>query len=474
MTARAQAAADPALLSATALVDAYGAGTLSPVTATEAVLARVARLEPRLNAFCLVDREAALEQAHASEARWKAGAPRGRLDGVPVSIKDIVMTRGWPTLRGSRTIDPAQPWETDGPAVARLREDGAVLFGKTTTPEFAARPVTISPLTGVTRNPWDTTKTPGGSSGGAGAAVAAGLGPLALGTDAGGSIRIPASLCGVFGHKPSGGRVPMFPPTPYATLAAFGPMSRTVADAARMLTVIARPDDRDSAALPADGRDYEAALEDGTPARWRVAFSPTLGHADVDPEVAALVEAAVDRFAACGARIARVETVFDDPVGLLARLKRGLTAYAFRNHGAEALAAMDPYLVAEIEAARGAELFAHIDAEMERAAFAAGMARFHRDHDLLITPTLTVPAFAAEDDAPQGRGRYDWLAFTYPFNLTRQPAASVPCGFTAAGLPVGLQIVGRFADDLTVLQAARVFETIAPWADMRPNLETET
>lgn len=459
----------PALWSAVELVEGYRLKTLSPVETVQDVLQRVEKVNPHVNAFCLIDEEAALEQARQSESRWMAGAPRGSLDGVPASIKDIVLTKGWPTLRGSRTIDPAQEWQIDGPAVARLREAGAVLFGKTTTPEFAVKPVTISPLTGITRNPWDTTRTPGGSSGGAGAAVALGMGPLALGTDAGGSIRIPSGFCGVFGHKPSGGRVPMYPPTPYASLAAFGPMTRTVADAARMLRVISRPDPRDGASLPWVDVDYEAALDAGDPARWRVAWSPTLGYAKVDGEVADLVEAAVARFAEAGARVELVQHVFDDPSDLITRLKRGLTAYAFRNHGPAEFAVMDTDLVSEIEEVRNTGLFEHLDAQMERTQLAGRMTAFHQNYDLLLTPTLAVPPFAAERDRPEGRGRYDWLAFTYPFNLTRQPAASVPCGFTADGLPVGLQIVGPPHGDVQVLQAARVFEKLLPWAEARPS-----
>lgn len=463
-----------AYMSAAELAESYRTRRLSPVDVTEALLERIARLEPKLNAFVAVDHEGALAAARKAEARWQTGAPLGPLDGVPASIKDIILTRGLPTRRGSRLIDPNQPWEEDGPAVARLREAGAVVLGKTTTPEFAAKPVTVSPLTGTTRNPWNPYYTPGGSSGGAGAAVAAGLGPLALGTDAGGSIRIPASLCGVFGHKPSGGRVPMYPPTPYATLAAFGPMTRTVADAALMLSAISRPDARDWSAMPFSDIDYPNLLEDADPRRWRIAWSATLGYARVDPEVARLTEAAAMRFAEMGASVETVDSVFDDPAELLDAFKCGLTDYAFRHLEAADFAQMDPDLVAEIERSRGADLRSHLDAEMGRVALGRRMCAFHETYDLLVTPALAGPPFPAEDQAPQGYGRYEWLAFPYPFNLTRQPAASVPCGFTEDGLPVGLQIVGPMHADLLVLQAARAFERIQPWADRRPNVETHS
>lgn len=460
-----------AWLSATELLSAFKKRRLSPLDVTEAILERIESLDPVLNAYALVDREGALVAASQAEARWAAGNPLGPLDGVPVSIKDIVLTRGLPTRRGSRLIEPDQPWEEDGPAVARLREAGAVILGKTTTPEFAAKPVTLSPLTGTTRNPWNANYSPGGSSGGAGAAVAAGLGPLALGTDAGGSIRIPASLCGVFGLKPSGGRVPMYPPTPYGTLASFGPMTRTVADAALMLSIIAQPDPRDWSALPYQEIDYSALLEQGQPRDWRIAWSPTLGYARVDPEVGRLAKAAVQRLAESGAAIESVEAVFEDPADFLESFKRGLTDYAFRHLDEESLKQMDQDLAEEIRRSRGASLRAHLDAEMARAALGRQMCAFHQDYDLLITPTLAGPPFPVELQGPEGYGRYEWLAFSYPFNLTRQPAATVPCGFTDAGLPVGLQIVGPMNADLLVLQAARVFERILPWVDRRPNLE---
>lgn len=468
----AAAASEIAFLSASELIDAYRAGTLSPLEATRAALEQIERFDGALNAFCLVAADAALDAARASERRWRAGTPIGLLDGVPASVKDLLLTRGWPTLRGSRTISREQPWNEDGPAVARLREHGAVLIGKTTTPEFAFKPVTSSPLTGITRNPWNPAMTPGGSSGGAGAAVACGMGPLALGTDAGGSIRIPSSFCGVFGLKPGSGRVPMYPPTPLAALVGVGPMTRTVADAARLLTVISEPDRRDWSAGPYDPTSYHDRLEDCDPARWRIAWSPTLGFVGVDPEVAAITRAAARAFAGLGARIETVEHVMDDPSALFEKLKRGLTAFAFRKLGAADFAVMDPHVVAEIEACRGADLESHLEAEMERAAFGARMLAFFRDFDFLVTPTLAVAPFPVERDCPEGHSRYDWTAFCYPFNLTRQPAASVPCGFTREGLPVGLQIVGPPHADLLVLQAARAFERARPWAARLPSLET--
>ncbi len=457
-----------AYLSAAELSAAYAAGTLSPVETTEVALSRIEAMDPVLNAFCLVDADAARASAKESEARWQAGAQHGPLDGVPVSIKDLVLTKGWPTLRGSRTIDPAGPWDEDGPPVARLREAGAVLLGKTTTPEFAFKPITNSPLTGITRNPWDSSRTPGGSSGGAAAAVAAGMGPLALGTDAGGSIRIPASFSGVFGIKPSGGRVPTYPPTPLASLVGFGPITRTVTDAALMLETIARPDARDWTAARYDATPYASRL-DADPSNWRIAFSPTFGFANVDPEVAALAEAAAGVFAAAGATVDRVERIMDDPAPLMTKLRRGYTAFAFRNFGPDKLAMMDPDVVAEIEESRSADLMS--------APRGGDGPRRTRPRDDRTPPDLRLHPVAdarrtrpsrRRSSGPEGHDRYSWTAFCVPFNLTRQPAASVPCGFTATGLPVGLQIVGPPHADLAVLQAARAFEIASPLAPAPP------
>ena len=458
---------DIAWMSAVELLSAYRARSLSPVEATQAVLDRLEKLNPVLNAFCLIDPAAALVSARASEARWSKGQPLGLVDGVPVSVKDIIVTKGWPTLRGSRTVDPNQPWEEDGPAVARLREQGAVLFGKTTTPEFAAKAVTRSPLTGTTVNPWDTSRTPGGSSGGAGAAVAAGIGPMALATAAGGSIRLPASFSGVFGHKPSGGRVPMYPPTPYGSLAGFGPMTRTVADAALMMSVISGFDPREWGTLPPDGTQYHERLAADSKA-WRIAWSPTLCGATVDPQVAALTEKAARAFADMGATVETVAHVFDDPLPTLNKFQKGLTRFAFRNMGEAQFAIMDPDLVATIRASQDASVTDHLEAEMERAALGRRMIAFHQTYDLLLTPTVGVPPFSADLDRPEGAVGKSWYPFTFPFNLTRQPAASVPCGFTEEGLPVGLQIVGPPHNDLLVLQAAFAFEQARPWRDRKP------
>ena len=459
-----------AFLSACELVTRYRDGSLSPVEATRATLERIAALDTTINAYCLVDGDAALAAARDSEARWRRGAPAGPLDGVPTSIKDIVLTRGWPTLRGSKTVERDRDWADDAPPVARLRAHGAVLLGKTTTPEFAMKGVTDSPLTGITRNPWNPDLTPGGSSGGAGAAVAAGMCTLALGTDAGGSIRIPASFCGVFGLKPSYGRVPVWPPTPFGTFASTGPMTRTVADAATMLNAIAAPDARDWNALPYDGTDYREGLDEGIDGA-RIAYSQTLGYARVDGQVATVVDAAVEALAERGACVEREDPGFADPAPFWHVLFRGLTRFAFQDLTEDQLAVMDPLIAEKIRAAPGVDLETYLQAERRRAELGAHMKAFHRRYDLLVSPATAVAAFPADRATPD-RGpdadTTEW-PFSLPFNLTRQPAASVPCGFTTDGRPVGLQIVGPPHGDALVLRAARAFETARPWSVRRPD-----
>ena len=453
-------------LSATEMLAAYRSGSLSPVEVARHTLDHAAAIAPVLNAFCLLDPDAALAEARQSESRWQRGQPLGLLDGVPVSVKDIILAKGWPTRRGSRTTSVA-PATEDGPAVARLREHGAVLFGKTTTSEFAAKATTSTALCGITRNPWNPTLTPGGSSGGAAASVAAGVSPMALGTDAGGSIRVPASFCGIFGFKPGGGRVPMYPPTPYATLAGFGPMTRTVTDAALMLTVITQPDGRDWDALPHDGMVYHEQL-DADPRTWRIAYTPTMYGARVDPEVLRLTLEGVKVFERLGSAVELVESVFPNPRDLLAQIMRGPTDFAFRSFTPEHLAMMDKDLVARIGMSRGASAVDHLDAEVQRAQLARRMNEFHERYDLLLSPVAAVPPFDAQRDEPEGYQDREWYPFTFPFNLTRQPCASVPCGLTQNGRPVGLQIVAARHRDLLVLQASRAFEQAAPWAALHP------
>ena len=450
-------------LSAVDLLDGYRTRRISPVEVTRAALQHIEALNPVLNAFCFVAPDA-LAMAQASEARWMSGEPIGPLDGVPVSIKDILLTRGWPTLRGSKTVDPAGPWTDDAPAVARLRESGAVLLGKNTTPEFGWKGVTDSPLTGITRNPWNPAKTPGGSSGGGAAAVASGMCPLTLGTDGGGSIRIPCAFTGLFGLKPSFGRVPAWPLSPYGTVAHIGPMSRTVQDTALLLNVVAQPDARDWFALPADRRDYLDGLDEGVRG-WRIAYSANLGYADVDPEVAALVKQAALRFVDLGAQVEEVDPDVAGADEIFRRHWYSGAAYLLRNFTPEQKRVMDPGLVEVAEQGAQIAMLELIDAVQKRGALGIRMNQFHEKYDLLLTPTLPLAAFEAGRevaDVMKEKRWTEWTPFSYPFNLTQQPAASIPCGLTSAGLPVGLHIVGPRYDDARVLRAARAFESIQP------------
>jgi aspartyl-tRNA(Asn)/glutamyl-tRNA(Gln) amidotransferase subunit A len=454
-----------AFFSATHLIDGFAKKTLSPVDVTQAILRRLGRLEPKLNAFTLRDPEGALRAAQASEARWQKGEPLGLLDGVPVTIKDLFLTRGWPTLRGSTLTNPDQPWEEDAPPVARLRETGAVLLGKTTMPEYGWKALGDSPLSGITRNPWNLDHTPGGSSSGAAAAIAAGLGPLGLGTDGGGSIRIPCGFTGIPGLKPTFGRVPAYPASPFGLLAHTGPMARTVQDCALLLTILTGADGRDPYALPRDGADYRAGLEDGIKG-LRIAYSPRLGYAaNVHPEVAAGVERAVKAFSELGAEVEAVDPGFADPRAAWLTLWYSGAAKALGHLTAEQRKRLDPGLLVHVE--RGERLSAvdFLTADVARTDLGRHMMQFHQRHDLLITPSVAVPALRVGTDLsdPQRDKEWiDWTPFSYPFNLTRQPAASVPCGLTTAGLPIGLQIVGRLYEDATVLRAARAFERSYP------------
>ncbi len=461
--------------SASDLLQLYRSGAASPVEATTEVLARIERLNPRLNAFCLVDGEAALASARASEARWQRGTPQGLLDGVPTSIKDLILTQGWPTLRGSRTVDAGQPWLVDAPVTARLREAGAVLLGKTTTPEFGCKGETNSPLTGITRNPWNLSRTPGGSSGGTAAAVAAGLGPVGVGTDGAGSVRIPAAFCGNFGLKPSFGRVPAYPLSPFGSVSHLGPHTLSVADAALMLNVMSQPDARDWTSLPPDGRDYRVGLNDGVRG-LRIAFSPTLGYArNVHPEVAAAVARAVRDLESLGAVVEAVDPGIDDPLDICTGLwfLGAHTVWAGLSEAQRAVA--DPDLVAQ--AALGAQFSAQQiqQLQLRRGALGSHLRQFMQRYDLIATPAVAVPAFEAR---PAGHSPIDphsllgWTPFSYPFNLSQQPAASIPCGLTADGLPIGLQLVGPMFGDALVLRACRAYESLRPIA--RPPLDWAT
>ncbi len=457
-------------LTATALLKAFKRKELSPVEVANACLVRIQAYNDSVNAYCLLDPARTLEAARASEQRYRRGEPLGPVDGIPTAIKDVFLTKGWPTLKASKTIPTDQPWNVDAPVVAALNRSGFVPLGKTTTPEFGWKGVTDSPLCGNTNNPWDPTKTAGGSSGGSAAAVVMGMGPLALGTDAGGSIRIPAGFCGLFGLKPTCARVPFFPGSPFGFLAHAGPMTRTVEDAALMMNVIAAWDARDSAQLPPDGVDYLRDLEAGIKG-WKVAYSADLGYVDVDPQIATAVEAAAKTFEALGAKVERVDPGFADPRPAFERLFYSGAANALRNLDSRQRALMDPSLVFVAENAAKFSMLDYMEAINEKVRLSELMSVFFDKYDLLLTPTLPIAAFTTGQEVPDNwhDPRWpSWTPFTFPFNMTGEPAASVPCGFTKMGLPIGLHIVSGRYRDKQVLQAAYAYQNAQPLYDRRP------
>jgi aspartyl-tRNA(Asn)/glutamyl-tRNA(Gln) amidotransferase subunit A len=457
-------ASEIAFTAALDLVELYRTKALSPVEATQALLGRLDALQPVLNGFRVIDRDGALAAARASEQRWLEGQPLSPLDGVPATIKDLVLMRGFPTLRGSRLIDPEQDWSEDGPAVARLREAGAVILGKTTTPEFGWKAIGDSPLTGITRNPWDLEHTTGGSSAGAAAACAAGIAPLHVGSDGAGSIRIPSAFTGIFGIKASFGRVPAYPSSPMGLLSNVGPMTRNVRDAAAMLNVLARPDHRDPYALPQDGRDYLDGIDAGVRG-WHIAYSPDLGYAKVDPEIAACCAARAQQFADLGATVDEVGAIFPSPREALLTLWAAGAATLLSGFPKQRHSLCDRGLVAVASEGEQIRAIDYVAADMVRTTLGQRMAAFHQRYDLLLTPMMPVAALPIGqdlNDPATERSWIDWTPFSYPFNMTRQPAATVPCGLTSAGLPIGLQIVGPLYAEDRVLRAARAFETTQP------------
>ena len=449
------------------LLRLYQRKELSPVEVVREVLGRIERFEPQVNAFVLVDKDGALAAAAASEARWAKGEPQGAVDGLPATIKDIIDVKGWPTRKGSLTT-PATPAAHDAPAVARLKEQGAIILGKTTTPEFGWIGACHSPLTGITRNPWNLTRTTGGSSGGAAACALLNLGILHLGTDGAGSIRIPSAFSGVFGIKPSYGRVPAYPASAFTVLAHQGPLTRTVADAALMLSVIGQPDMRDTTAWNTPAPDYRTGLEDGVRG-LRVAWSLRLGYVkELDADVEAAARKAAQVFADLGAHVEEADPGFAEPIDIETKVWYSVAATIVDAVPADEREKMDPGLRQMADEGRRTSLVDYLSAHTQRTELALHMLRFHERYDLLLTPQMPVPAIEAGRVTPAD-GRFgdewiNWSPYTYPFNLTQQPAASVPCGFASDGLPVALQIVGPPRRDELVLRAARAYESACPFA----------
>ena len=458
-----------AYIPATELIELYRRREVSPVEVTRAVLERIDRVNPSLNAFVTVTHDLAMSQARAAE-RAHAEGDAGPLAGVPVSIKDLTPTKGIRTARGSLLSADWIP-EEDAPVVERLYAAGAVMLGKTNTPELGWKGDSGNRVFGPTCNPWQREKTAGGSSGGAAAAVAAGLGPLAQGSDGAGSIRIPASFCGIVGIKQSFGLVPQYPPSAVGDLSHLGPMTRTVADAALMLNVMAGEDARDRLSW-SSGIDYLDGLDCGVEG-LRIAWSPALGYAAVAADVAEQTERAAMVFSELGAEVVRADPGLPSPKWIIDVMWSSAMAGYFAGRLDEVGPLLDPGLLRVVQETAhftGADVGRAMQGRNE---YYTGMREFMTGYHLLLTPTMPATAFRAGDDAPEesrreGVAPLDWTPFTYPFNLTGQPAATVPCGFDRQGLPIGLQIVGRWRDDPTVLRAAAAFEAARPWREQTP------
>lgn len=445
------------------LTAAYASGTLSPVEATQACLARIEELDPHLWAFVGVDADSALAMAAASERRWRNGEQRSAIDGVPTTIKDFLVMQGWPTVKGSPHLDPTVLSTEDAPAVARLREAGTVILGKTSVPELCWKGSTCGPL-GIARNPWNPERTPGGSSGGAAIAAATGMGVLNIGTDGGGSIRMPAAFCGIFGLKPTFAMVPIYPAS--SLVSHVGPMTRTVRDAAHMMQAIASADSREAFRAPDSPTPWLEGIDDGV-AGLRIAYSPDYGRAAVHPEIAAAVESTVQLLADLGAHVDQIDPRLPDSRDAFVALWDVIEARSFQSIPRDQWALSDPGLVASVE--RGSRLSAvdFLNADAVRHETTLAFNRVLDDYDVLVSPQLPVLAFHADADVadPATQTHWaDWTPFTYPLNLSRHPAATVPVGLSSEGLPMAMQIVGRHHDDRLVLRASRAIEQAQPFA----------
>ena len=450
---------------------------ISPVEVATIFLKRIEKINPLVNAYCTVTPEYALNSAKEAEAALMAGQNTGPLHGIPVSIKDVTFTKGIRTTFASKLFANYVP-KVDSAVVERLKKAGAIILGKTNTPEFAAGGSTYNELFGVTRNPWDLSCNSGGSSGGAAAAVAAGMGPLAQGNDVGGSLRIPASFCGVVGLRPSPGRVPTHPNELYwDSVAVEGPMARTVKDLALMLNVLSGPDNRSPIAIYNDQADFLQALEKTDIKGYRVAWSDNLNLIPVDDEILEICRSSVKTFTDLGCR---VEEVTPDLSGVreTAVTLRGIRyagLYQHRLNDEKFLNSVDPSIINNTRQGvnlTGSEV---AKAERHRSKLWRTVARFFNDYDLLLTPTLPIPPFPAETRYPteingQEMENYiDWVMLSYAFSIVGLPAITVPCGWTKQGMPVGLQIISRAYSEASVLQAAACFEAANPWADKRPD-----
>ena len=445
---------------------------ISPVELIEDVLARQEALEPVLNCFVTRTPEVAQLAAKEAERAVLAGEDLGLLHGLPISVKDLISMADVPWTFGSKPF-ANNIGAHDAPAVERVRAAGACIIGKTTTSEFGCKGTGDSPLTGITRNPWNVAKTPGGSSAGAGASVAAGLTPFALGTDGGGSVRIPSSLCGLFGIKTQFSRVPLFPVPATPTLAHVGPLARTVRDAALLLGAISGHDRRDPFAVAGPVPDYLGACGQSIKG-MRIAWSPTFGYAHTDPEIIEITEQAARGFEQLGCTVELVESpIGEEPLDIWTAEFYGGVGTKLKDLLNDSADHLDPAVVKLLSGALDHSIEDYFKLLFARYALRDKVREFFEDYDLLLSPVLPVAAFDVGLNVPPGwedRNAVSWVYYTYPFNATGQPAAAIPAGFSASGLPVGLQMVARINSEVDIFRAAAAFEEAFPWADKKPKL----
>ncbi|MBC7608293.1 MAG: amidase [Polaromonas sp.] len=462
---------DYAYTTALELGRAIATRQVSPVEIMTSCLDRMNSLEPQLNCFVTATPEVAMAAARRAEKAVMAGEPLGALHGLPLSVKDLIAMGGVRQTFGSRTLS-GNIAALDAPSVERARAAGACIIGKTTTTEFGCKGGGPSPLTGTTRNPWDLSKTPGGSSLGAASSVAAGVTPFALGTDGGGSIRLPSSFSGLFGIKAQFGRVPVFPASATPTLAHVGPLARTVRDAALLLKVISGHDRRDPFSVAGAVPDYFGACD--LPIKgMRLAWAPTLGAGKPQAEVLALCEAAVTCLRGMGCEVmVWDELAGADPIDLwMAEFYAGVGT-RLKKTMLESREMLDPAVAHMLAPALVQQLDDYYAKVFRRYDFREQVRARFESIDLLLTPTTPCTAFAADADAPPGNtgNIIEWMSYTYPFNLTGQPAASVPVGFSAEGMPIGLQMVAKINHETDIFRAAAALEVARPWAHIKPRL----
>ncbi|MER9939278.1 amidase [Mesorhizobium sp. M0088] len=451
------------------LAQLYGSGDVSPVEVTHACLERASDVQKRLNGFTFLDADRALSAAKASEVRWRAGEPQSPIDGVPTTLKDIVHVENWSVRYGSTTTETA-PFSQDAPAVAGLRKAGAVFIAQTTMPEFGWKAVTDSPAFGVTKNPWNTNLTPGGSSGGAAVAAATGVGALHLGTDGGGSIRVPASFTGIVGHKPSFGRVAAYPPSAFGTVAHIGPMTRSVRDCINMLDAMTGRDLRDWT-QPC----FEFSQLRSEPIPWagrRVGYwkAPVTGK--LSAEVAGTVDGVVQNLIAAGAEVQEVTLPFaDDLLEVFYRHWYVGAANRLSGFPESVLESVDPGLVKAADVGRRYSAVDRIWAEVRRAQFGAEMDSLLSTFDVVLSPTVAVLPFEAGREVPADsdfESWIEWASFSFPINLSQQPACSIPVGFSREHLPIGIQVIGARGDDAVVLRAGLAIEEMCQSTFLKP------